>query len=61
MVQADNYPALNIGSTRLMTDQDGKIIMEQDYLPFGGNLPKGGQVEVYNEIGWSLNTPDRTR
>ena len=23
----------------------------QDYLPFGGDLPKLGQVEVYNEIG----------
>ena len=41
----------NLGSTRLMTDQDGKIVMEQDYLPFGGDLPKVGQVEVYNEIG----------
>ena len=41
----------NVGSTSLMTDQDGKIIMEQDYLPFGGDLPKLGQVEVYNEIG----------
>ena len=40
----------NVGSTCLMTDQDGKIIMEQDYLPFGGDLPKIGQVEVYNEI-----------
>ena len=41
----------NLGSTKLMTDQDGKIVMEQDYLPFGGDLPKVGQVEVYNEIG----------
>ncbi|MCG8516061.1 MAG: RHS repeat-associated core domain-containing protein [Halanaerobiales bacterium] len=41
----------NLGSTKLMTEQDGKIVMEQDYLPFGGDLPKVGQVEVYNEIG----------
>ncbi len=41
----------NVGSTRLMTDSTGKILMDQDYLPFGGDLPRASQVEVYNEIG----------
>jgi hypothetical protein len=34
-----------------MTDSSGNTVMEQDYLPFGGDLPKVEQVEVYNEIG----------
>ncbi len=34
-----------------MTDKDGNIIMDQDYLPFGGDLPKVGQTEVLNDIG----------
>jgi len=41
----------NIGSTRLMTDSSGNILIDQDYLPFGGDLPKVEQVEVFNEIG----------
>ena len=36
----------NLGSTRLMTDITGKIVMDQDYMPFGGDLPGVGQVEV---------------
>ena len=39
----------NLGSTRLMTDREGKITFDQDYLPFGGDLPKVGQVEVQND------------
>jgi len=41
----------NLGSTRLMTDGAGKIVMDQDYQPFGGDLARKDQVEVYNEIG----------
>ena len=39
----------NLGSTRLMTDGAGKIVMDQDYMPFGGDLPGVGQVEVQND------------
>jgi RHS repeat-associated protein len=43
----------NLGSTRAMTDDDGKVVMEQDYLPFGGDLAKPGQLKVKNETGES--------
>ena len=39
----------NLGSTRLMTDGDCKIVMDQDYMPFGGDLPEVGQTEVLDK------------
>ncbi|MCK4261302.1 MAG: peptidoglycan-binding protein, partial [Halanaerobiales bacterium] len=40
----------NLGSTRLMTDKDGLIIWEQDYMPFGEDLYKAGtSVFEYEE------------
>ncbi len=38
----------NLGSARMMTDASGKVLMDQDYLPFGGDLAKPGQIEVQN-------------
>lgn len=34
-----------------MTDREGKITFDHDYLPFGGDLPRVGQVEVQNDSG----------
>ncbi len=39
----------NLGSTRLMTDSTGNVVMDQDYMPFGGDLPEVGQTEVLDE------------
>ncbi|MGB4044691.1 MAG: RHS repeat-associated core domain-containing protein, partial [Halanaerobiales bacterium] len=39
----------NLGSTRLMTDGAGNVVMEQDYMPFGEDLPVVGQTEVLDE------------
>jgi len=36
-----------------MTNQDGEKVFNQDYLPFGGDLPKAGQLEVQNETNES--------
>ncbi|AZR73465.1 hypothetical protein BBF96_08770 [Anoxybacter fermentans] len=33
----------NLGSTRLMTDRTGKVVWEQDYLPFGRSCISLGQ------------------
>ncbi len=33
-----------------MTDKED-VIMDQDYLPFGGDLPRVGQTEVLNDAG----------
>ena len=41
----------NTGSTRVMTDKNGEKVFDQDYLPFGQNLPKSNQIKVYNEVG----------
>ncbi|WP_083900098.1 glycohydrolase toxin TNT-related protein [Orenia marismortui] len=41
----------NLGSTRLMTNANGKVIMDQDYLPFGGDLARPNQIEVKNDSG----------
>ncbi len=38
----------NLGSTRLMTNASGKVVMDQDYLPFGGDLAKPNQIEIKN-------------
>jgi hypothetical protein len=43
----------NLGSTKLMTDASGKVIMDQDYLPFGGDLARPNQIEVQNDSGES--------
>mgnify|MGYP006286640597 CR=1 FL=1 len=40
-----------LGSTRVMTDKNGEKVFDQDYLPFGQNLPKSNQLKVYNEVG----------
>ncbi|MGB4004796.1 MAG: RHS repeat-associated core domain-containing protein [Halanaerobiales bacterium] len=32
-----------------MTDGVGKIVMEQDYMPFGEDLPVVGQTEIMDE------------
>ena len=47
------YHHNNLGSTRVMTNQDGEKVFDQDYLPFGGDLPKAGQLEVQNETNES--------
>ena len=47
------YHHNNLGSTRVMTNQDGEKVFDQDYLPFGGDLPKPGQLEVHNKTGES--------
>ena len=39
----------NLGSTRLMTDGAGNVVMDQDYMPFGEDLPVVGQTEVLDE------------
>ncbi|MGB4492808.1 MAG: RHS repeat-associated core domain-containing protein, partial [Halanaerobiales bacterium] len=39
----------NLGSTRLMTDGAGNVVMEQDYMPFGEDLPVVGQTEVMDK------------
>ncbi|MCK4260984.1 MAG: RHS repeat-associated core domain-containing protein, partial [Halanaerobiales bacterium] len=40
----------NLGSTRLITDKDGFVIWEQDYMPFGEDLYKPGtSVFEYEE------------
>ncbi|MCK4261414.1 MAG: hypothetical protein KAX49_20765, partial [Halanaerobiales bacterium] len=40
----------NLGSTRLMTDKNGLVIWEQDYMPFGEDLHKPGtSVFEYEE------------
>src|SRR5690554_3431067 len=39
----------NLGSTRLMTDGAGNVVMDQDYMPFGGDLPGVGQTEVLDK------------
>jgi len=36
-----------------MTNQDGEKVFDQDYMPFGGDLPKPGQLEVQNETNES--------
>ncbi|TDX53272.1 RHS repeat-associated core domain-containing protein [Orenia marismortui] len=43
----------NLGSTRLMTNASGKVVMDQDYLPFGGDLAKPNQIEIQNDSGES--------
>ncbi|MCK4261179.1 MAG: DUF4225 domain-containing protein, partial [Halanaerobiales bacterium] len=35
----------NLGSTRLITDSDGQVMMDQDYLPFGDDLNRPGMLE----------------
>ncbi|AZR73472.1 hypothetical protein BBF96_08805 [Anoxybacter fermentans] len=40
----------NLGSTRLMTDITGKVVWEQDYLPFGEDLYKPGTSVVNFEV-----------
>ena len=39
----------NLGSTRLISDGAGNVVMDQDYMPFGGDLPGVGQTEVLDE------------
>ncbi|MEJ6950752.1 RHS repeat-associated core domain-containing protein [Natronospora cellulosivora (SeqCode)] len=39
----------NLGSTRLMTDHEGNVTFDQDYMPFGGDLPGVNQHEVQND------------
>src|SRR5690606_32444263 len=39
----------NLGSTRLMTDSTGNEILDQDYMPFGEDLPKVGQTDVLDK------------
>jgi len=39
----------NLGSTRLISDGAGNVVMEQDYMPFGEDLPVVGQTEVLDE------------
>ncbi|WP_083189831.1 RHS repeat domain-containing protein [Orenia metallireducens] len=41
----------NLGSTRLMTDSSGKVVIDQDYLPFGGDLARSNQIEIQNDSG----------
>ncbi len=36
----------NLGSTRLMTDSNGEVVWEQDYMPFGEDLHKLGTSMV---------------
>ncbi|OCL26008.1 hypothetical protein U472_08250 [Orenia metallireducens] len=43
----------NLGSTRVMTDASGKVVMNQDYLPFGGDLTRPNQIEIQNDSGES--------
>ncbi|QTL97138.1 hypothetical protein GM661_03685 [Iocasia frigidifontis] len=43
----------NLGSTRLMTDEDGEVVFDQDYLPFGGDLAVVGDLEPQNDVGES--------
>ena len=40
----------NLGSTRVMTDSQGQLIWEQDYLPFGEDLNKPGTIEIDFDI-----------
>lgn len=40
----------NLGSTRLMTDESGEVVFDQDYLPFGGDLAVVGELEPVNEV-----------
>ncbi len=35
----------NLGSTRLITDSVGQVVMDQDYLPFGDDLNRAGVLE----------------
>ncbi|WP_230869759.1 RHS repeat domain-containing protein [Iocasia frigidifontis] len=41
----------NLGSTRLMTNSAGKVVFDQDYLPFGGDLAVVGDLEPVNDVG----------
>ncbi|WP_208324359.1 RHS repeat domain-containing protein, partial [Orenia marismortui] len=43
----------NLGSTRLMTDASAKVVMDQDYLPFGGDLARPNQIKIQNDSGES--------
>jgi RHS repeat-associated protein len=43
----------NLGSTRLMTDASANVVMDQDYLPFGGDLARPNQIEVQNDTNES--------
>ncbi|TDX53266.1 hypothetical protein [Orenia marismortui] len=36
-----------------MTDASGKVVMDQDYLPFDGDLARPNQIEVQNDTGES--------
>lgn len=40
----------NLGSTRVVTDSQGKLIWEQDYMPFGEALHKPETIEVDFDI-----------
>ena len=51
----------NLGSTRLMTDGAGNVVMDQDYMPFGEDLPVVGQTEVLDEEAEVINTQDRRK
>ena len=47
------YHQDSLDSTKAMTNQDGKVVMRQDYMPFGNDLPSSGQEEILNETGES--------